>query len=98
MEWLANNESSLIAIAAIIAIVAGLAVVVRLALAGAGQGDIEGATQALSSARNTEQRLSLDLIKESSAIISGNSGTNLLAALEPGWPEDLLTSKNAGSP
>ncbi len=63
-----------------------------LAHARAGQGDVEGAQQALYNAKKAEPRFSLTLTKESAAIIFKNKGKNLLAALEPIWPEDLLTT------
>ncbi|MBL4709376.1 MAG: hypothetical protein JKY48_13145, partial [Flavobacteriales bacterium] len=63
-----------------------------MASALAGQGDIEGAKQALYGARNTEPRFSLDLVRESFAIAFKNDGKNPLALLEPIWPKDLLTA------
>jgi tetratricopeptide (TPR) repeat protein len=63
-----------------------------LAWARAGQGDIEGAQQALYGAKNIEPRFSLDLAKETTAITFKNKGKNMLALLEPIWPEDLLTA------
>ncbi|RLA42757.1 MAG: hypothetical protein DRR06_13730, partial [Gammaproteobacteria bacterium] len=64
----------------------------NLAWARAGQGDIGGAQQALYNAKSSEPRFSLTLAKESAAIIFKNKGENLLAALEPIWPEDLLSA------
>lgn len=64
----------------------------NLAWARAGLGDIEGVRQALYAAKTSEPRFSLAFAKESSAILFKNKGQNLLAALEPIWPEELLTS------
>ncbi|RLA42497.1 MAG: hypothetical protein DRR06_14310 [Gammaproteobacteria bacterium] len=63
-----------------------------LAWARAGQGNIEGAKQALYGAKTSEPRFSLDLVRESTGIIFKNKGKNLLALLEPIWPEDLKTA------
>ena len=66
----------------------------NLAWARAGQGDIAGAKQALHSAKATESQFSLGLVKQSTAILFKNKGRDLLARLEPIWPEDLLTSSD----
>ena len=63
-----------------------------MAWARAGQDDIDGAKQALYRAKIKEPRFSLDLVKESTDIVFKNKGENLLALLEPIWPEDLLTT------
>ncbi|MEH6638853.1 MAG: tetratricopeptide repeat protein [Porticoccaceae bacterium] len=67
---------------------------VQMAWARAGLGDIEGARQALYNARKAEPQFSLALIKGGAAIAYKNKGKNLLAALEPIWPEDLKTANN----
>ena len=64
----------------------------NLAWARAGLGDTEGARQALYGAKTSEPRFSLAFAKESAAILFKNKGQNLLAALEPIWPEDLLNA------
>ncbi|MBV1916270.1 MAG: hypothetical protein KUG72_12850 [Pseudomonadales bacterium] len=67
----------------------------NLAWARAGQGDVEGAKQALYSAKEAEPLFSLELVKQSTAILFKNKGKDLLVRLEPIWPENLLTtSKN----
>lgn len=64
----------------------------HLAAAHAGQGDIEGAKEALYSARQKEPKFSLAFYKNVAGVIYKNKGKNVLALLEPIWPEDLLTT------
>lgn len=66
----------------------------NLAAARSGQGDIEGAQQALRTARKKEVLFSRSFTRASAAVIFKNKGKNLLAALEPIWPEDLLRSED----
>ena len=63
-----------------------------LAWALAGQGDAQGAKQALFSSKEVDLQFSLVMVKQSAGIIFKNKGKNLLALLEPIWPEDLLTT------
>lgn len=64
----------------------------HLAVARAGQNDIEGAQQALYMAREKDASFSLALVKFTAAFAMKNGGKNILALLEPIWPEDLLTA------
>ncbi len=65
---------------------------INLATARAGQGDIEGAKQALYTARKKEALFSLSFTRGVSGIVYKNKGENVLALLEPIWPEELLTA------
>ena len=62
----------------------------QLAFSRAGQSDIEGAKSALYNARHKEPLFSLAFVKGASAIVYKNKAENVLALLEPIWPEDLL--------
>ena len=64
----------------------------NLAWARAGQGDTEGSKRALQNAKKAEPQFSLEMAKASTAILFKNKGKNLLAALKPIWPEDLLAT------
>ncbi len=61
-----------------------------MAAARAGQCDIEEARQNLYNAREKEPLFSLSFYKSAAAIVYKNKGKNVLALLEPIWPEDLL--------
>ena len=65
---------------------------INLAAARAGQGNDSGAVLALHKAKEAEGKLTLPYFRESAAVIYKNNGKNLLALLEPIWPEDLLTT------
>ena len=65
---------------------------INLAAARAGQGNVGGAVRALHKTKEAEAKLTLPYFKESAAYIYKNNGKNLLALLEPIWPEDLLTA------
>ena len=65
-----------------------------VATAHAGQGDIKGAQEALYRANKREPLFSLDFVKGSTALVFKNKGKNILALLEPNWPEDLLTAES----
>ena len=62
----------------------------NLAAARAGQGDIEAAKQALYNAKQREDQFSLAFYKKAAAAVYKNKGKNVVALLEPIWPEDLL--------
>ena len=64
----------------------------NLAAARSGQGNIEGAQQALYTARKKEASFSLSFTRAGAAVVYKNKGKNLLALLEPIWPEELLTA------
>ncbi len=64
----------------------------HLAVARAGQNDIEGAQQALYMAREKDASFSLAKVKSAAAFAWKDKGKNMLALLEPIWPEDLLTA------
>ncbi|MBL4709377.1 MAG: hypothetical protein JKY48_13150 [Flavobacteriales bacterium] len=65
---------------------------VMLACARAGQRDIAGAQRALYEAKKREPWFSLEMYKHFSKTLYKNKGVNVLAILEPIWPEDLLTA------
>lgn len=65
---------------------------IALAYALAEQGKIEGARQALYSAKRKEAWFSLELTKHRAKTGHKNRGVHMLATLEPIWPEDLLTA------
>ena len=65
----------------------------NLAAARIAQGDQEGAIQALYDAKKREPGFSLAYFKKALAVVYKNKGENVLAVLEPIWPEDLLRSE-----
>ena len=68
-----------------------------LAAARSGRGDIAGAQEALYTAREKEPLFSLSFAQGGVAVLYKNKGKNLLALLEPIWPEDLKTADHDAS-
>ncbi|MBV1931987.1 MAG: tetratricopeptide repeat protein [Porticoccaceae bacterium] len=66
---------------------------IHLAVARAGQGNKEGAIQALYNGRKVDPKVSLERAKAVFTLVDLNKGKTIFSLLEPIWPEDLLTTE-----